>query len=328
MLRLLGPVQWETAAGLVDLGTVKQRTVLAALAVDAGRLVSWSELVDRVWDHAGANQTRAVLYTYAARIRRLLEMVNAASAAPPARLVRRSGGYLLDMDPDQVDQHRFHRLHAAAADRRRSDRERARLLSEALSLWRGPRAERSRRAQTVSCPVRRHVAAGRGHPHRPRASRRRQSPCQASRPRPRPRTHRRTRPRPPRGLRSAGNAGTTPRAKMRTWAGISSTVLPTNSRQIGPRRLGRRRQPPRIPGPVYRRNSPPGTADLDGFGHRLFRTPHTRRANSSPSTGRPLHSLCGRVTAPLVPVPAHTAASAFGDIMYSSRCVLGDVSRS
>jgi DNA-binding SARP family transcriptional activator len=38
VLRLLGSVEWWTAGRQVDLGTVKQRAVLAALAVDAGRL--------------------------------------------------------------------------------------------------------------------------------------------------------------------------------------------------------------------------------------------------------------------------------------------------
>ena len=138
MLCLLGPVQWETAAGRVDLGAVKQRTVLAALAVEAGRLVTWTELVDRVWDQASATGSRGALYTYANRIRRLLEAVEAAADdGGPARLACRSGGYLLHLDPDQVDLHRFHRLTAAAEDAGRPDGERARLLSEALSLWQG-----------------------------------------------------------------------------------------------------------------------------------------------------------------------------------------------
>ena len=138
VLCLLGPVQWETAAGRVDLGAVKQRTVLAALAVEAGRLVTWTELVDRVWDQASATGSRGALYTYANRIRRLLEAVEAAADdGGPARLACRSGGYLLHLDPDQVDLHRFHRLTAAAEDAGRPDGERARLLSEALSLWQG-----------------------------------------------------------------------------------------------------------------------------------------------------------------------------------------------
>ncbi len=138
VLRLLGPVRWETAAGQLDLGTVKQRTVLAALAVESGRLVAWAELVDRVWDGASSTGSHRALYTYVSRIRRLLEALDgAADHGGPVRLARRSGGYLLHLDPDEVDLHRFHRLAAAADDSRCPDGERARLLSEALALWHG-----------------------------------------------------------------------------------------------------------------------------------------------------------------------------------------------
>ena len=137
VLRLLGPVRWETADGPLELGTVKQRTVLAALAVDAGRMVSWSELADRVWDQAPAGGARQVLYTYANRIRRLLEAANAATTGPQALLVRRSGGYLLQLDPDEVDVHRFRRLAGGAANRQHDEAERARLLGAALELWQG-----------------------------------------------------------------------------------------------------------------------------------------------------------------------------------------------
>ena len=136
MLRLLGPVQWEVAGRRVDLGPVKQRTVLAALAVDACHLVPWSVLVDRVWDEAPATDARPVLYTYANRIRRMLETVNAAGAGLSAELAQRSGGYVLELDPDQVDLHRFRRLTAAAGESP-PEAERVRLLGEALGLWLG-----------------------------------------------------------------------------------------------------------------------------------------------------------------------------------------------
>src|SRR5689334_9828863 len=48
-IRLLGPVEVYTGAGPLDAGTTRQRCVLAALAVDAGRPVPVDMLVDRVW---------------------------------------------------------------------------------------------------------------------------------------------------------------------------------------------------------------------------------------------------------------------------------------
>jgi DNA-binding SARP family transcriptional activator len=116
--------------------------VLAALAVDAGRLVTWSTLVDRVWDEAPPANARGALYTYANRIRRLLEAVNAGGSEAPVRLAYRSGGYVLQVDPDVVDLHRFRRLVAAAGQPRLADVERVGLLGQALGLWRGaPLAE-------------------------------------------------------------------------------------------------------------------------------------------------------------------------------------------
>src|SRR6266853_1540224 len=60
-----------------------------------------------------------------------------AAGEEPVRLARRSGGYVLEVDPEDVDLHRFRQLALAARDRQRPDDERARLLREALDLWRG-----------------------------------------------------------------------------------------------------------------------------------------------------------------------------------------------
>ncbi|GAA4236630.1 DNA-binding SARP family transcriptional activator [Streptosporangium album] len=136
MFQLFGPVKFTVQGSRVDLGPAKQRTVLAALLTDAGRLVTWSALVDRVWDQAPTTDARNVLYTYVNRIRRLLERAHAAGG-PEAALVRRTGGYVLEVEPDRVDLHRFRRLVSTAHDQRCSDADRSRLLREALDLWDG-----------------------------------------------------------------------------------------------------------------------------------------------------------------------------------------------
>jgi hypothetical protein len=69
-LRMLGPVGLWTAGGLVELGPARQRTVLVALAVDAGRPVPVETLIDRVWDEDPPGGARAGLYSYLTRIRR------------------------------------------------------------------------------------------------------------------------------------------------------------------------------------------------------------------------------------------------------------------
>jgi DNA-binding SARP family transcriptional activator/tetratricopeptide (TPR) repeat protein len=133
MFRLLGPVEAELAGARVPLGPAKQRTVWAVLLANAGRLVLPGELIDRVWDDDPPAQPRQVLYTYVNRVRRQLDEL---SANGPARLVRHGGGYVLEVEPDQVDVHRFTRLAAAAAVTHRPAGERTALLAEALGLWR------------------------------------------------------------------------------------------------------------------------------------------------------------------------------------------------
>ncbi|HEV8565766.1 MAG TPA: BTAD domain-containing putative transcriptional regulator [Actinoplanes sp.] len=126
--RLLGPVEMWRDGRRLDAGPRQQRTTLAVLSVEAGRLVTLDGLVDRVWGDAPPDGARQSLYAHIARIRRLLD---------PGELVSRSGGYLLDVAPDRVDLHRFRRLLEASRDPARTDAERAALLSEALGSWRG-----------------------------------------------------------------------------------------------------------------------------------------------------------------------------------------------
>jgi DNA-binding SARP family transcriptional activator len=108
--RILGPVEARRSGGQLQLGRPQQRLVLAVLLAEAGRTVSTETLIDRMWPSA-PDAARRTVQVHIARLRRLLE-----PAAVP--LVGRSGGYLLDVDPDRVDLHRFRRLADAASARR------------------------------------------------------------------------------------------------------------------------------------------------------------------------------------------------------------------
>ncbi|GAA3277533.1 tetratricopeptide repeat protein [Dactylosporangium vinaceum] len=144
-IRLLGPVELRLDRQVVDAGPPQQRHVLAVLAADAGRTVTSELLIDRVWDEAppGARRT---LHVYLTRLRRLL-----AGGAGPV-LLRRSGGYALDVPAEQVDLNRFRDLVEQARGRRDDDG--VGLLRRALRLWTGEPlaglpgswAERMRRA--------------------------------------------------------------------------------------------------------------------------------------------------------------------------------------
>ncbi|HEU5160961.1 MAG TPA: BTAD domain-containing putative transcriptional regulator [Streptosporangiaceae bacterium] len=137
-IRLLGPVDVVADGRGVELGPPQRRAVFAALAVDAGRLVSLETLIGRVWDEP-PDRAMDSLYAHVARLRKAL-------AAVPVSIERRSGGYALLVEPDLVDLHRFHDLErrargaagmASAEDGAACDAAHVALLDEAIGLWRG-----------------------------------------------------------------------------------------------------------------------------------------------------------------------------------------------
>jgi DNA-binding SARP family transcriptional activator len=116
--RLLGPVELRMGGCRVDLGHARQRCVLAVLVAEAGQVVPASTLIDRVWGYNPPDAGLNALYAYVARLRKVL-----GPAGVP--VVRRSGGYLLDIDPQTVDLHRFQRFIVSGR------------VDDALALWRG-----------------------------------------------------------------------------------------------------------------------------------------------------------------------------------------------
>jgi DNA-binding SARP family transcriptional activator len=135
--RLLGEVELRAAGQVLDVRAPRLQAVLAALAVDAGRPVAMETLIDRVWDDTPPVEVRNVLYSYLSRIRRLLEQAARLTGGTAVRIERRHAGYVLDIDPDLVDLHRFGHLVVQGSDRQRGDDGRAAALAEALGLWRG-----------------------------------------------------------------------------------------------------------------------------------------------------------------------------------------------
>ncbi len=131
---VLGPVRaWLGGPGgerEIDLGAARQRAVFAVLAAHAGRLVGRDELITAIWGDSPPATAAGSVYTYVSGLRRALT---------PGLLTTASGGYLLRVDPDDLDSERFQRLRTTAAEMITSgkDREAAAALAEALALWRG-----------------------------------------------------------------------------------------------------------------------------------------------------------------------------------------------
>ncbi|GIF04990.1 AfsR/SARP family transcriptional regulator [Actinoplanes siamensis] len=124
---VLGVVEARIDGRPVDLGHARQRCVLGVLLVEAGRPVTVDQLIDRVWGGSAPQRAAGALYSYLSRLR--------TAVAAGAEIRREPGGYLLTVDPQAIDLHRFRRLMTLArgAD---SDRAAADLIGQALSLWR------------------------------------------------------------------------------------------------------------------------------------------------------------------------------------------------
>jgi len=133
---VLGPLEVRRDGMAVDLGSPKQRVVLASLLLARGAVVSADRLVDMVWGEFPPPAATTSLQAYISNLRRALRD-DAGDRSPIERV---KPGYRLNLSDDRVDMLEFGSLAKqvrAATDEQRWDA--ARELSEAaLRLWRGP----------------------------------------------------------------------------------------------------------------------------------------------------------------------------------------------
>jgi DNA-binding SARP family transcriptional activator/tetratricopeptide (TPR) repeat protein len=130
-LRLLGAVEaWHDGQRL-DLGHARQRAVLAILLVEPSQAVSIEQLIQRIWDTEPPRSARNIIYGYVNRLKKTL-----STCGDQFRLSRQAGGYLIDVDLEAVDLHRFRGL-VKAARSAGDDAETVTLYRRALALWRG-----------------------------------------------------------------------------------------------------------------------------------------------------------------------------------------------
>jgi len=128
--RILGPVEVWKDGRPVSLGRGKQRAVLALLVLDANRIVSSDRLIDQLWDGQPPATAATALQGHISGLRKALG---------PGVIATRRPGYVLEIEPEQVDLGRFERLR----DEARSALERgdpdagADKLRRALELWHG-----------------------------------------------------------------------------------------------------------------------------------------------------------------------------------------------
>jgi DNA-binding SARP family transcriptional activator len=127
--RLLGPVEVWRGEQQVVLGGWRQRSVLAVLALRAGRAATVADLVGAVWGEQPPLTARQQVHSAISGLRRALG----------GMILTDQAGYKLDVSTEQVDVFQFRRLFTraqeAAADRKLDlaiDQ-----LNEALGLWKG-----------------------------------------------------------------------------------------------------------------------------------------------------------------------------------------------
>ncbi|AVT31036.1 transcriptional regulator [Plantactinospora sp. BC1] len=135
-IRLLGPMQLLVGGSSLPLGTPKQQTVLALLAIRPGRIVTLEELIDELWPDAAPASAVANTRSYAARLRRAFDEVDGTRG-----LLARSGpGYEFRIRPDDVDLLAFEdECQRAGEALARADAFGAEdLIRRAEDRWRGP----------------------------------------------------------------------------------------------------------------------------------------------------------------------------------------------
>ena len=123
---VFGQLDVSVEGRAVRLTTGRLRTLLAVLAVTAGRAMSMERLTAAVWADDPPSNPRRSLQTYATRLR----------AEVGDRVISEAGSFALDVAAEDVDALRFELLLDEAATHATPERER-RLLNEALGLWRG-----------------------------------------------------------------------------------------------------------------------------------------------------------------------------------------------
>ncbi|WP_299529220.1 BTAD domain-containing putative transcriptional regulator [uncultured Streptomyces sp.] len=123
------------------LGGHKQRAVLGLLLLRANRVVATSELLGALWpDEARPATARKIVQNAVWALRALFSESAGQGGGARPELVTQSPGYVLRIDPESVDLHRFNRRVAegrAALSTGRPD-DAARLLGAALEEWHGP----------------------------------------------------------------------------------------------------------------------------------------------------------------------------------------------
>lgn len=143
--RILGPLEVVDGDRPLTLKGSRLRALLVLLLTSANEVVSADRLIDELWGAQPPQAATNALQYHISQLRKAL--------APADLIETREPGYLIRVKPDQLDLLRFERLvgdsqHAAPENA-------ARVLQEALGLWRGPALADLQREQFAQAEIRR-----------------------------------------------------------------------------------------------------------------------------------------------------------------------------
>ncbi|WP_160507942.1 BTAD domain-containing putative transcriptional regulator [Streptomyces sp. BA2] len=129
--RILGPIDALLHGDAIQLGGTKSKTVLAALLMAEGRVVTVARLGYLLWNDRPPKTCDAQVYTYISRLRK--------SLGGQVSITRQGHGYAMSVGDAGCDWKDFERLSRMGRDALAERRFRiaAKHLSDALSLFRG-----------------------------------------------------------------------------------------------------------------------------------------------------------------------------------------------
>jgi YVTN family beta-propeller protein len=141
--RILGPLEVDRAGRQLALEGRQQRALLALLLLHANEVVPVHAIIDELWPETPPPSATRSVHALVSRLRRLLEgepLARNGGEGDNGVLLTRSHGYLLRVAPGELDLHRFESLLRKGRDALAAGQAdvAARMLREALALWRGP----------------------------------------------------------------------------------------------------------------------------------------------------------------------------------------------
>ncbi|MBV9933498.1 MAG: AfsR/SARP family transcriptional regulator, partial [Actinobacteria bacterium] len=133
--RILGALEVAVDGKVVAVGGSRERALLALLLLRANQVVPADTLVEELWGGRPTEAAENTLRVYVSRLRKALRLAGAEEV-----LVTQTPGYVLRVQPDELDASRFEAA-AAVGKQHLLDGDApaaSAVLRDALALWRGP----------------------------------------------------------------------------------------------------------------------------------------------------------------------------------------------